>query len=87
MRCLRLVYQGGKLAFCTMACWLAVQGMALAQGLPKKEDNGGGSYVLPYFLLILGVGLGMLLVCRASHRRDRARPESYDETKVNIKEG
>jgi hypothetical protein len=86
MRCLQLVCQGGKLVFFTLAGWIAVHGTALAQGLPKKEDNGGGSYVLPYFLVILGVGLGMVMVCRASNRRDRARPESYDQAKGNIKE-
>lgn len=86
MRHLQLFFRGGRLAFLTLAGWLAVHGTALAQGLPKKEDNGGGSYVFSYFLVILGVGLGMLLVCRASNRRDRARPESYDEAKVNIEE-
>ena len=86
MKCLQLVRQGGKLAFFTIGGWLAVHGTALAAAAPKKEDNGGGSYVLPYFLVILGVGLGLLLVCRSSHRRDRARPEQYDDAKVNVTE-
>ena len=86
MRCLQLVRQGGKLAFFTIGGWLAVHGTALAQAVSQTEDKGGGSYVLPYFLVILGVGLGLLLVCRSSHRRDRARPEQYDETRVNVTE-
>jgi len=86
MKCLRLVWQRGGLALLTLIGWLAVHATALAQNVPKKEESGGGSYVLQYFLVILGVGLGMLLACRANHRRDRARPEQYDEMKVKVNE-
>jgi hypothetical protein len=80
MRCLQVVWQGGKLAVLTMANWLAVHGAALAQGMaPKKPENGGGSYIVPYTLVIVGIGLGLLLVCRSSRRRDRAKPEQYEE--------
>ncbi len=82
MRCLQLVWQGGKLAIFTMTGWLAVHGTALAEQAAKKKDGEGGSYVASYALVLLGVGLGLLFVCRASRRRDRARPEQYDESKV-----
>ena len=39
-----------------------------------------------YGLVILGIGLGMLLVCRSSNRRDRARPEQYEETRTKLTE-
>ena len=86
MRCLELVWQGGKLALFTMTGWLAVHGAVLAQGPEKKVDGNAGSYVLPYAVVILGIALGMLCVCRSSGRRDRARPEQYDETRVNVTE-
>lgn len=82
MRSLRLAWQGGKLAVCTVMCWLAVYGAALAQPPEKKVDPNGGSYVVSYSLVLVGVGLGMLVVFRASHRRDRAKPEVYDEQKI-----
>ena len=82
MRCLRLVWRGGKLAFFAMTGWLAMHGIALAQQAEEKKDSGSGSYVASYAIVLLGVGLGLLLVCRATHRRDRARPENYDESKA-----
>ena len=82
MRCLQLVWQRGKLAFFAMAGWLAVHGTALARQAKEETEGGSGSYVAPYAIVLLGVGLGLLLVCRASRRRERARPESYDESKA-----
>jgi len=60
-------------------CWLAGHGTALAQAAEGKD--GKGSWVMSYFLLVLIVGLGMLVVCRSSRRRDRAKPESYSGSK------
>ena len=83
MRCLRLVWRRGMLALFTITGWLAVTGIALAQpGQPQKPEPSSGSYVFPYALLLLGVGLGLMCVCRSSRRRDRARPEQYDEAKA-----
>jgi hypothetical protein len=63
--------------------WLTVQGTALGQvPAPKIEDKGGSLYVACYAMVILGVGLGMLVLCRGSNRRDRARPEEYMESAV-----
>lgn len=79
---LQLLWRGGRLVFFTMAGWLAVHGTALAEVPAKKDDTGGGSYVLPYMLVLLGIGLGLLCVCRSSGRRDRAKPEQYEEVKA-----
>ena len=57
-------------------CWLAVHGTVLAQANEEPEESPG-SWVLAYFLALLLIGLGMLVVCRSSRRRDRAKPESY----------
>jgi hypothetical protein len=49
----------------------------------KKES---GEFVTSYALVLAAVGLGLLLVCRTSNRRDRARPEQYQESKVTATE-
>lgn len=51
-------------------------------GMMPKKPEGSGEYVTSYALVLAGVGLGLLLVCRTSNRRDRARPEQYEESKV-----
>jgi hypothetical protein len=86
MRCLQIVWRGGKLAFFTMAGWLAVHGAVLAQGMETKKKESGTSYIVSYTLVIVGIGLGLLLVCRSSRRRDRARPEQYEEWNLNGKQ-
>ena len=82
MSCLKVFGRGVRSVALAAIGWLALHGAALAAQPGQKTDNKGGSYVASYALVLLGVGLGLMLVCRASHRRDRARPEQYDETKV-----
>jgi hypothetical protein len=82
MKYLRLLLRGGRLVCFTTAGWLAAHGTVLAEAPGKKEETGGGSYVMAYMLVLLGIGLGLLSVCRSSGRRDRAKPEAYDEAKT-----
>ncbi|OHB70114.1 MAG: hypothetical protein A2V70_03655 [Planctomycetes bacterium RBG_13_63_9] len=61
-------------------CWGTLYGPVLAREAKKTEEKeGGGStlWTIPYFLVILGVGLGLLVILRSSRRRDRARPQAY----------
>lgn len=66
--------------------WAAIFGTAWAKkpGLPKEDDGGSEvtAWTMPYGLVVLGIALGMLFVCRSSRRRDRARPEAYDQKKL-----
>jgi len=81
----RYIWRGGRIAFFALVGWLAVYGVALAQvpAKPKEgESLGSGVYVMAYFLVIFGIVLGMLFVCRSSNRRERARPEQFTESKV-----
>ncbi|MCX7425102.1 MAG: hypothetical protein NTW96_05670 [Planctomycetia bacterium] len=80
-------WRKAKLVAMAAAMWLAVYGQALAAGKGKKSapapDAGGAAesthgWVLPYFLLLLAIGLGMLVVCRSSRRSDRAKPKQYE---------
>jgi hypothetical protein len=79
----RLILPWGRRALFTAAGWLAVCATCMAQ-LPqqKKAEPEGGSYVSSYAIVILVVALAIAFVCRPCRRRDRARPESYDEIKV-----
>jgi hypothetical protein len=55
-------------------------GQQLGGKLGQKKESG--EFVTSYALVLAAVGLGLLLVCRTSNRRDRARPEQYQESKV-----
>jgi len=74
-----------------VAGWLAATATwAQAQKLTGKEDattTATGPYVWAYMLLILGLALGLLVVCRSANRRDRARPEDYVETGLHEEAG
>ncbi len=39
------------------------------------------SYTVPYFVVILCIGLALFLVVHSSRRRDRAKPETYSKSK------
>ncbi len=88
MKSLQLLWRGGRLAFFMIVGWLALQAPVLAQNydpvaardvVKKKEP---GEFVLSYALVMAGIALGLLVVCRPSLRRDRARPEQYEESNV-----
>lgn len=70
-RCLHLLSTAGA----SLAFWLANESAAYSQ--QAGGGGGKGAYVLPYFVVILSVFLGMLVVCHGSRRRDRAKPEEY----------
>jgi heme/copper-type cytochrome/quinol oxidase subunit 2 len=67
------------------ACWGALVGVAWAKkGMPQEEAaSTGGTWTMSYFLLVMAVSLGLLVVCRSSRRRDRAKPEQYKSTKIS----
>jgi hypothetical protein len=83
---LKLSWSQMKTVAVVLVAWFVSHGTALAekalQPAAKAAEGGGGSYILAYALVLLGVGLGLLFVCRASVRRDRAGPEHYDASKA-----
>jgi hypothetical protein len=40
---------------------------------------------MEYGLVLLVIALGLMTVLRPSRRRDRAKPEAYDEIKIKAK--
>ena len=68
----------GWSAIVALVVWLTVHGEAWAQAAKKGEGGGGPAYVIPYFLVIFCVGLGLLGVLRSARRSDRAKPKEYE---------
>ncbi len=79
---LRWIAKKMRLAALTVACWLAIYAPVLARAKPKEEeeDEGGGMWVMSYGLVLLGIVLGMLVVCRSSRRRQRAQQEMFSDS-------
>jgi len=65
-----------RIASVAAVCWLATYGTALAQP-PEEEVDRGAAWFLGYALVVLGIGLGMLFVCRSSRRREEAKKEMF----------
>ncbi|MEN6407635.1 MAG: hypothetical protein ABFC77_14340 [Thermoguttaceae bacterium] len=86
MTCFQKLRRAAGPAISTLIGWSTVAAVALAQGPQPKQSApaDGNSYVLSYFLVLLGIGLGLVVVCRPGRRRDRAKPEQYDEKRVDV---
>jgi hypothetical protein len=82
MNSLHSILRTGKIVVLAIAGWLLSSSILFAKDATPSESSGQGSWVISYSLLLLGLVLGMLPVCRSSTRRDRVRPESYAEGKI-----
>ena len=51
--------------------WALPVATLLAKSAPEEEPATKEGYTLSYALVILGVALGVLVVCKSSPRRDR----------------
>jgi heme/copper-type cytochrome/quinol oxidase subunit 2 len=89
MSYLRMFSRKAAVGLTLLVGWLATgPAWAVIVGKPpvkavKEEDSGmtgSGAYVFAYMLFILGIVLGLMVVCRSANRRDRARPEDYVES-------
>ena len=56
----------------TVAVWVALPGMALAQ--EKGAESSTPPYVGPYFIVILCLALGLMVVCNPDRRKEKAKP-------------
>jgi hypothetical protein len=84
---LRSICRSVLFAVLTLAVWTAGEAMLLAQHAPPQPAvEGGGAWVSAYMIVLLVVSLGLIVVCKSSGRRDRAKPEVYAEAKVLPKE-
>jgi hypothetical protein len=71
-----------------IAAWIAVYGLAFAQEAESEAASGGGggggaqSYVVPYTIVLLCIGLGVYLICRPARRRERPKGEQYEASSL-----
>ena len=86
MTSVRQLWRAGRIAVLALVGWLAIYGAAAAQQQPAKPNVvptlNSTTYVFAYFLVIFGIALGMLFVCRSSNRRERAKPEQFVGSKM-----
>ncbi len=70
---------GRRLSACLLAavCWLSTvaEVWAQQQDSPSVGGRSASPWVLPYALAIFAVGLGLLIVCKPSRRREKAKVE------------
>ncbi|MCS7303991.1 MAG: hypothetical protein NZ602_02640 [Thermoguttaceae bacterium] len=69
------------LLFLGVITWLIIQNWSWAQSPAPGEDGSGGRnlYLASYFIVLLGIFLGLVVVCNPSRRRDRPKPEAYGD--------
>lgn len=64
--------------------FLCIHGVAFAQrGKPAEPEAPKNVWILGYFVVGLGITLGMLVLCRSSRRNDRAKPQGYQGLSTN----
>jgi hypothetical protein len=82
MKRLQQIYQVARVLVFSLAFWASVATVAWAKrGAPEAKEEGGW-FLLSYAMVLLGIGLGMLVVCRSARRRERDKPELYGENKL-----
>jgi hypothetical protein len=88
MRNLLSIRRTVQSALLAVAVWMGCEAMVLAKDTPggASTTEGGGAWVVAYMIVLLVVSLGLIVVCKSSGRRDRAKPEVYSEAKVLPKE-
>ena len=79
---LRSICWASKTLATAALCWAAVHATAFAGEAEGGAEPGALVWVKSYGLVVLGVALGMMVVCRSTRRRDRAKPETYGDAKA-----
>lgn len=69
------ILRRAAVALSAMIIQLGVSSAAWAQEAAASSDQK--SYVMPYFVVVLAVGLGTFLVCRPVNRADAGRQDYF----------
>jgi len=79
---LKTLWRTARLLAFAATSWLGLLGTRLAlaaEEAGKEAEPRGSPYVGPYFVVALCVLLGLFIVCNPSRRRERAKPEQYED--------
>ncbi len=82
MKRLQHIYRVAKILVFSLAFWASVAARAWARRRTPEVKKEEGSFLMSYALVVLGIGLGMFVVCRSAKRRERDKPEQYGEKKL-----
>ena len=69
----------GQLLLLTVAIWAISSPLALAAKKKAAEVVPEKSYVFPYIIVMMLMGLGLMAICRPSNRADRPDDKKTDE--------
>ena len=81
MKRLQQIYQVARILIFSLAFWASVAAVAWARRGTPEVKKEGGLFLLSYAMVVLGIGLGTLVVCRSARRKERDKPEQYSEKK------
>ena len=83
MKFLRSLCRTFRFVFLVLASWAAVVESALADKSADAPQSGGFTdYTVAYFLVLMGILVGLLLVLRSSNRHEQEGPQQYVEKNV-----
>lgn len=83
MKFLQSLCRTFKFVLLVLASWAAVVETALADRAEDTPPSGGFTdYTVAYFLVLMGIMVGLLLVLRSSNRREEEGPQQYVEKNV-----
>ncbi len=77
LRMIMVLRRVGGLVIAAASWWHIIGGAAWAQDT-GQASGGGSPWIVAYAVALLGVVLGVLVVCAPSRRRERAMPEEYE---------
>lgn len=60
----------------TVICWFLMNDTLLAAAKEEEEKPKGNNWSLAYILVILGVALGLIIICRPGRRSKELPRES-----------
>ena len=85
MQRLTTLFRKLKLYAGVLMLFLCIHGVALAakKGEPVAEEAPKNLWILGYFVVGLGITLGMVVLCRSSRRNERAKPQQYQGLSTN----
>ena len=78
-RALQFLRSFGSVCVAAAVCLADAAARAADSAGSKPGEGSMNDYMLSYVVVVLGIALGILVVAKASNRRDREKPSGYVE--------